>query len=148
MPSVTMKATSRKLAGGLAVESESRGFRITMDEPKSMGGTDTGMSPVEALLCALGSCQCIVAAAFAKSKGIEFEDLWLEIEGDLNLASALKGVPDVRRGFEEIRFTLHIRTGADEEKVFDFAEFIQDRCPVEDNLMNATPLVANPVVIE
>jgi len=148
MPSVTIKATSRKLPGGLAVESQARGFRIIMDEPKSIGGTDTGMNPVEALLCALGSCQCIVAAAFAKSKGIEFEDLWIEIEGDLNPAGSLRGVPDVRRGFEEIRFTLHIRTGADEEKVVDFAEFIHDRCPVGDNLVNATPILAGPVVIE
>ncbi len=54
MPSVTYKATSRKLPGGLAVESESRGFKIIIDEPKSVGGTDTGMSPVEAVLCALG----------------------------------------------------------------------------------------------
>ena len=148
MPSVTYKATSRKLPGGLAVESESRGFKIIIDEPKSVGGTDTGMSPVEAVLCALGSCQCIVAAAFAKSKGIEFEDFWVEVEGDLNPAGFLKGAPDVRRGFEEIRFTVHIKTSSDEEKVIDFAEFIQDRCPVEDNLINATPVVAGPVVIE
>ena len=148
MPSVTIKATSRKLPDGLAVESQARGFRVIMDESKTVGGTDTGMNPVEALLCALGSCQCIVAAAFAKSKGIEFEELWIEIEGDLNLAGSLKGVPDVRRGFEEIRTTLHIKTGAEEEKVIDFAEFIRDRCPVEDNLMNATPVVAHPVKIE
>lgn len=148
MPSATFKATSRKLAGGLAVESESRGFKVIMDEPENLGGTDTGMNPVEALLCALGSCQCIVAAAFAKAKGIEFEDLWLDVEGDLNPAGFLKGLPDVRRGFEEIRFTLHIKTSSDEEKVYDFAEFIQDRCPVEDNLMNTTPVVASPVVIE
>jgi len=141
MPLITSKATSRKLPGGLAVESQARGFRVIMDESKTVGGTDTGMSPVEALLCALGSCQCIAAAAFAKSKGIEFE-------GDLNPAGFLKGAPDIRRGFEEIRLTLHIKTAADEEKVVDFAEFIQDRCPVEDNLLNSTPIVANPVVIE
>jgi uncharacterized OsmC-like protein len=148
MPSHTFKATSRKLPGGLAVESETRGFKVTMDEPKNLGGTDTGMNPVEAMLCALGSCQCIVAAAFAKSKGIEFEDLWLDVEGDLNPAGFLKGAPDIRRGFDEVRFTLHIKTSSDEEKVMDFAEFIQDRCPVEDNLMNATPVIAQPVVIE
>jgi len=148
MPSATFKATSRKLPGGLAVESESRGFGIIMDEPKNLGGTDTGMNPVEAVLCALGSCQCIVAAAFAKSQGIEFEDLWVEVEGDLDPAGFLKGAADVRRGFEEIRFTVHIKTSSDEEQVIDFAEFIQDRCPVEDNLMNATPVIAGPVVIE
>ncbi|MCD6287223.1 MAG: OsmC family protein [Anaerolineae bacterium] len=148
MPSVTYRATSRKLPGGLAVENQSGGFKVIIDEPKSLGGTNTGMSPVEAVLCALGSCQCIVAAAFAKSKGIEFEDLWVEVEGDLNPDGFLRGAPDVRRGFEEIRFTLHIKTSSDQEKVVDFAEFIQERCPVGDNLINATPVVAGPVVIE
>ena len=148
MPSVTYRATSRKLPGGLAVENQSGGFKVIIEEPKSLGGTNTGMSPVEAVLCALGSCQGIVAAAFAKSKGIEFEDLWVEVEGDLNPDGFLRGAPDVRRGFEEIRFTLHIKTSSDQEKVVDFAEFIQERCPVGDNLINATPVVAGPVVIE
>lgn len=148
MPTVTFKATSRKLPTGLAVESESRGFKFTMDEPADLGGTDTGMNPVEALLCALGSCQCIVAAAFAKANGIQYEDLWLEIEGDLNPEGFLKGVPDVRRGFEEVRFTLHIKTDAATEEVYDFAEFIQDRCPVEDTMANGGPVLAQPVVIE
>lgn len=64
----TFKAVSRKLPEGLAVESEVRGFKIILDEPKELGGTNKGMNPVEALLCALGSCQTIVAAAFAQAK--------------------------------------------------------------------------------
>jgi len=34
------------------------------------------------------------------------------------------GIATAHRGFEEIRFTLHIKTAADEEKAVDFAEFI------------------------
>ncbi|PIE51237.1 peroxiredoxin [Candidatus Fermentibacteria bacterium] len=147
MASVTFKATSRKLPGGLAVENESRGFKLTMDEPAELGGTDTGMNPVEALLCALGSCQCIVGAAFAKAKNISFTELWVETEGDLNPDGFIKGLPDVRRGFEEIRFKLHIKTDNDEEQIYDFAEFMQERCPVEDNLQNSTPVKALPVEI-
>lgn len=52
----TFKAVSKKLPEGLAVESEVRGFKMVLDEPKEMGGTNKGMNPVEALLCALGSC--------------------------------------------------------------------------------------------
>ncbi|MCX6097116.1 MAG: hypothetical protein NTZ77_01330 [Caldiserica bacterium] len=32
----TFKAVSRKLPGGLAIESESRGFKVVMDEPPSL----------------------------------------------------------------------------------------------------------------
>jgi len=147
MASVTFKATSRKLPGGLAVENETRGFKVTMDEPVKLGGTDTGMNPVEAILCALGSCQCIVGAAFAKAQKINYSEIWVETEGDLDPDGFIKGLPDIRRGFHEIRFTLHIKTDSDTEKVYDFAEFMQDRCPVEDNLQNPTPVIAQPVDI-
>jgi len=50
MAKSTYRAISRKLPAGLAVESESRGFKVIMDEPTSLGGTNTGMNPVEALL--------------------------------------------------------------------------------------------------
>ncbi len=51
----TFKATARKTANGLQVEANARGFKITLDEPEELGGTNTGMNPVEAVLCALGA---------------------------------------------------------------------------------------------
>jgi uncharacterized OsmC-like protein len=69
----TVKATAKKVPGGLTVENEARNFKIIMDEPKDMGGTNKGMNPIEAVLCALGSCQVIVAAAFAKSQNFKFD---------------------------------------------------------------------------
>ena len=65
MATATFKATSR-LVEGLQVDNSVRGFSVRMDEPANLGGTDTGMNPVEAVLIALGSCQVIVVAAFAK----------------------------------------------------------------------------------
>mgnify|MGYP001013415652 FL=1 len=77
MPISTYKATS-KLVEGLQVDNFVRDFSIRMDEPKSLGGTDTGMNPVEALLIALGSCQVIVEGASAKSQCIDLQDFWME----------------------------------------------------------------------
>jgi uncharacterized OsmC-like protein len=146
MPIATFKAKS-KLIEGLQVDSTVRNFSIRMDEPVNLGGTDTGMNPVEALLAALGSCLAIVAGAFAKSQGIELEDFWVEIEGDLDPDGFLRGAEGVRRGFQEVRFTPHIKTSASEEEVQKFMTFIKNRCPVSDNLMNVTKVVANDPVI-
>ncbi len=99
----TFKAVSKKLPEGLAVESEVRGFKMVLDEPKELGGTNKGMNPVEALLCALGSCQTIVASVFAKANGINLQDFWVELEGDIDL-DGFMGKSDVRPGFLEIRF--------------------------------------------
>ena len=47
MAAATFKAVFCKGKEGLVAESESRGFKIIMDEPESLGGIDKGMNPVE-----------------------------------------------------------------------------------------------------
>ena len=60
MAMVTFRSES-VLKGGLSVENRAGKFTVLMDEPETLRGTDTGMNPVEMLLCCLGACQCIVA---------------------------------------------------------------------------------------
>jgi uncharacterized OsmC-like protein len=146
MSLATFKATSRSL-GGMKVENQVRDFRVIMDEPVELGGTDEGMNPVEALLSALGSCQVIVANAFAKSQGIDLQDFWVELEGDLDTDGFLKGAAGVRPGFQEVRFTMHIKTSSPPEKVEAFQRFIEARCPVGDTLCG-TIVSPSRIVIE
>lgn len=141
----TFKATARKLPEGLQVETLSRGFKILMDEPEDLGGTDTAMNPVEALLCALGACQSIVAFAFAESFGFSFEEFYVDLEGDLD-PDGFMGLADVRNGFQEIRFVMHFKTTESQERAEAFAEFIEKRCPVGDCLANGVKLVKAGVV--
>ena len=147
MALVTFKAVSRKLPTGLAVENESRGFKLIMDEPAELGGTDLGMNPVEALLTALGSCLVIVVSAFAPAHGIKVEDLVVETEGDLDTDGFLKGKEGVRPGYQNVRFTIRFKSDASEEKLREFKKFVESRCPVSDTLMNGTTVIANDLVI-
>jgi uncharacterized OsmC-like protein len=144
----TFKATSRKGDGGLSVVNETRGFKIIMDEPESLGGTDTGMNPVEGLLVSLGSCLTIVGMAFAKSKGIDLQDIRVDTEGDLDPAGFLQGKEGVRPGYQEVRFTIHIKSDSPEEKLREFQKFMESRCPVSDTIGVGTTVVANDLVIE
>ncbi len=142
----TFKATAVKTAEGLQVNTDSRGFKLVLDEPTEMGGTNTGMNPVEATLCALGACQSIVAAAFAQAQEFAFEEMHIELEGDLD-SDGFTGVnPNVRNGFSEIRFTMHFKTSETQEKAEAFADFIESRCPVGDMLANGVKLVRSGVV--
>jgi len=118
-----------------------------MDEPPSLGGADTGMNPVEGLLAALGSCQVIVANAFAKANGVDLQDFWVELEGDLDPDGFLMGKPGVRNGFQEIRFTMHIKSNSSAEKVEEFQKFIESRCPVGDTLVQGTNIVSSKIVL-
>ena len=144
----TFKATSRKGDGGLSVVNETRGFKIIMDEPESLGGTDKGMNPVEGLLVSLGSCLTIVGMAFAKRHGIDLQDIRVDTEGDLDPAGFLQGKEGVRPGYQEVRFTIHIKSDSPEDKLREFQKFMESRCPVSDTIGVGTTVVANDLVIE
>ena len=141
----TFKATAKKLPEGLQVETDARGFKIMMDEPEDLGGTNVAMNPVEAVLCALGACQSIVAAAFAEAQDFHYEEFSVELEGDLD-PDGFMGLADVRNGFQEIRFTMHFKTNESQEKAEAFADFIENTCPVGDCLTNGVKLVRAGVV--
>lgn len=144
----TFKATSYKGKEGLIVENETRGFQIIMDEPANLGGTNKGMNPVEGLLVSLGSCLVIVGSAFAKARGIDLQDLWVETEGDLDTDGFLLGKEGIRSGFKEIRYTVHIKSSSPEEKLHEFLKFMESRCPVSDTLGKGTKFIANELIIE
>ena len=143
----TFKAKATKLPDGMQVETQSRNFKILIDEPKTLGGTDVAMSPVEALLCALASCQAIVAAAFARAHKVSFEDFHVEVEGDIDL-DGFMGKADVRVGFQEIRYTMHFKTDEPREKMEKFVEFIERTCPVGDSLEHKVKLVNAGLILE
>lgn len=142
----TFKATATKLSEGMQVETKARQFTALLDEPADLGGTNAAMNPVEALLSALGGCQAIVAAAFAKAQGVTFEKVFVELEGDIDL-DGFMGKADVRPGFQEIRFTIHFKSDEPKEKLEKFVEFIEKTCPVGDTL-KGVKLVNAGVVVE
>lgn len=135
----TFKATVKKKSNGLEVEAGSRGFSITFDEPSELGGTNKGMNPVEGILCALGACEGVIAALFAKHYNFTYEEFYVELEGDLDF-DGLKGVPDVPKGLQAIRFTMHFKTDESQERCEEFARLIESKCPVFDTLANGTKL--------
>ncbi|MEY9094323.1 putative OsmC-like protein [Paenibacillus sp. RC84] len=142
----TFKASAH-LQEGVVVKVSSRNFEFTIDEPKSLGGTDTGMNPVEALLGSLGACQSIVARVYAKKFDINLEDFRVEVEGDLDLDGFFKK-SDVRPGYSDIRYTFYIKTDAPRERVEEFIQFLEETCPVGDSIANLVNLKLNRIVIE
>jgi putative redox protein len=67
---------------GLQHEATVRGHSITLDEPKDAGGADSGMTPYEALLAALGGCIAITLRLYAQHKGWPLDDVRVVLTHD------------------------------------------------------------------
>src|SRR5687767_3038262 len=60
--------TVRGDAGGFVQEITAGAHRFRSDEPASAGGTDTGPTPYDLLLAALGSCTSMTVGMYARRK--------------------------------------------------------------------------------
>lgn len=66
-------------AAGFAQAIQIREHSLTGDEPGSAGGTDTGPSPVEFLLAALGSCTSMTLGMYARRKGMALRHVHVDL---------------------------------------------------------------------
>ena len=66
-------------ASGFAQEISTGRHRLHADEPVSSGGTDTGPSPYELLLAALGACTSITVGMYARRKGWPLEEVRVQL---------------------------------------------------------------------
>ncbi len=141
-------AASRQV-GGLRSEAKIRQFTVTVDEPASLGGTDTAPNPVELVLAALASCQEITYRAYATALGVPLDSVSVSLEGRLDLRGFF-AVSDVARpGFTGVRGAVTLKSSASPEDLAKLKAVVDAHCPVLDILRSPTPveidLVAAPV---
>ncbi|NKB48068.1 MAG: OsmC family peroxiredoxin [Alphaproteobacteria bacterium] len=125
---------------GLQSETKIRNFTLTIDEPQSLGGTDTGPNPVELILGALASCQEITYRAFAEAMEIPLDSVSVRIEGDLDLRGFFAVNDNVRAGFQEIRGTVELDSTANAKDLARLKKMVDAHCPVLDILQAPVPV--------
>ena len=66
-------------AAGFAQQVEIGPHRLKGDEPVAFGGTDTGPSPYDLLLAALGTCTSMTISLYARRKGWPLESVTVSL---------------------------------------------------------------------
>jgi uncharacterized OsmC-like protein len=96
--------------GGFRSQAEIRGHAVPMDEPTDLGGSNTAPNMVEAVLGAYGCCLTTGYVANATLRGIELEDVQIELEGDLDLRAflGLSDPDEVWPGYTQVRARVHL----------------------------------------
>ena len=120
-------------------------FKLTIDEPANMGGTDEGPSPIQVLLMALAGCLNMTGHTVAKEQGLKLKRMKISIEGNMDAATFMGYSTNHRAGFEKVN--VNIETEFEElvtrEQRDRWLEETEKRCPVTDNIKTQTKIYIN-----
>lgn len=117
-----------------------RDFEFMIDEPPSLGGADLGPNPVEYVLGSLLGCLNVVVHMVAKEKGVTLTSFNAKAKGGLDPAKLMGADPADRAGFQFINVTIEVEGDADQATLDEICRISESRCPVSDNIGNATPV--------
>lgn len=115
---------------------EGRRFVVEADEPPVLLGEDHAPNPVEYLLHALTACLTSTIIYKAAARGITVESVESTLEGDLDARAFLELSDEERKGYQNIRANLRIKSNASSQELREMAEF----SPVLDVVSHGTPV--------
>lgn len=102
-------------------------------------------SPLDYLLGSLAACVNVIGHMVARDHGVAIDGLDVHVEGDIDPAKYRGEATAPRAGFQAIRLRVAVDADADDEELQDWLEEVAERCPVADNLRNASDLAVSVV---
>jgi uncharacterized OsmC-like protein len=125
-------------AGGLKQTIEARGHTLVADEPAEVGGGDTGPTPYEYLLAALGACTAMTMQLYAARRNWPLQALEIHLAHDRVHASDCEACenPDASAFLDRITKHITLQGPLDDQQRARLLE-IADRCPVQRTLQSS-----------
>lgn len=123
-----------------------RNFEIAADEPPELLGSNTAPNPQELLLAALNACLTVGLVANAAARGIRIDKLEIRASGALDLRGFLGLDEHIKPGYEEVHYTVLIKTNAPAEEVLALHEHVMKTSPNFSNFASSMRVVPHLVV--
>ncbi len=111
-------------------------FVVDSDEPAIVSGGDSAPNPMEFVLHSLASCLTSTLINHAAVQGIEIESVESSLEGDLDVRGMLGMSDEVRKGYEQVRVRMLVKSAADAATLEELALF----SPVYDIISSSLPV--------
>ena len=118
---------------GFAQEIEIGPHRLKGDEPAAFGGTDTGPSPYDFLLAALGTCTSMTISLYARRKGWPLENVTVSLHHSKIHAVDCSECETKEGRIDRIERDIQLTGTLTTEQRAKLME-IADRCPVHQTL--------------
>src|SRR5580692_8509824 len=129
VPSVIVRGN----AAGFAQVIYAGRHRLAADEPASAGGTDTGPSPYDLLLAALGACTSITVGMYARRKGWPLEEVTVRLQHSKVHVSDCAECDTKESMLDRIELDIHFGGSLTTEQRSRLLE-IANKCPVHRTL--------------
>ena len=117
-----------------------RHHRIIIDQPATGGGHDAGPTPLEYFIASLAGCIGAIGRIVARQQKLNVRWMDLIVEGDIDV-DGLMGRPTTNRvGFLGFKVKVQLDADLSAEQKQAFIREVERRCPVSENISNATPI--------
>jgi putative redox protein len=127
------RQTTVTTGAGYATEIQAGGHELHADEPTDLGGTDTGPTPYELLISALGACTSITLRMYADRKGWPLERIEVRLSHDKIHARDCQDCESATGKIDVIEREIELYGPLDDEQRQRLLE-IADKCPVHKTL--------------
>ena len=111
-------------------------FVVDADEPAITAGGDSAPNPMEFVLHSLASCLTTTMVYHAAVQGIELESAESSLEGDMDVRGMLGLSDEVRKGYNQVRVHMRVKSDASAATLKELAMF----SPVYDIVSNSLPV--------
>ena len=120
-------------AKGFAQKIDIGSHQLVADEPVSFGGTDTGASPYDLLLAALGACTSMTIGLYARKRKWLLDDITVSLRHEKIHARDCDDCETKEGKVDRIWREIHLAGALTDEQRAKLME-IADRCPVHQTL--------------